>query len=371
MGINVLHLIDTDRVSGPGKTIMESARSLHDTEFRVTIAAHNFGKEHKNPYLDQVNAQGFDQVLIPIRNQYDPEVVTRLIRVLKEKRIDIVHTHGYKSDLFGLIAARLCGIKAVSTVHGWIQNNLRAKLYVRMDKFLLRWFDRVIAVSDRIREALLQAGIPGRKLVTIHNAINLERYSPDLGSDILRKQYGLSSRNNLIGTIGRLSPEKGQKDFLDAAKLTLNHVNGCYFFVIGEGSDNKYLTNYAKLLGIETRVKFTGHRSDMIDVYKSIDIIVNPSYTEGLPNVVLEAMAMNRPVIATPVGGVPEIIFHGKTGLLVEQKSPNELANSVRFLLENPNQREQIIRSARVLIERQFSFHQRMEKIKSLYHELF
>ena len=366
MTINILHLIDTDRVCGPGKTVIESARSLEKSKFRITIGAFSYG-EKQNKYLEIVEKMGFDQVMIPALNRLDLTIITKLVKLIKEKNIKIVHTHGYKSNFFGMVASKLCSVKVLTTVHGWIQNNFRGRFYVRVDKFMLKYFDNIITVSNQIRNELIYLGVKKEKIITVHNAINLSNYRPEVTSNILRKEFGFSKNYFVVSTVGRLSREKGHKDFIKCAKILIEKNFEGIFFLIGDGPAMDELINYTKVLGINEKVIFTGYRNDMVDIFSSIDILINPSYTEGLPNVILEAMAMNKPVIATNVGGVSEIVKNEVTGLLIKPKKPLEIARSIEILKDNEVLRNRLIYCGRKRIEEQFCFKKRMKKIKDIY----
>lgn len=369
--IRILHLIDTDKACGPGRTVLESARALQNTNYNITIAAFNINKNMDNPYLGEVQACGLQQVLIPTRHQADLIAIEKLRNTIEKHRIDILHTHGYKSDLFGYFAAKGKQVKLVSTAHGWIQNSIKAKLYVRIDKLILRYYDRVIAVSEQIKNDLINAGVLEYKIIKVHNAINLNQYSQEYGNPVLRNEYGISNHCTIIGTIGRLSSEKGQIVFLNAANIILSKYPDSIFVIIGEGPDMNHLKKHAIRLGIGKKVIFTGHRRDMIDIYHDLDIVIIPSFTEGLPNVGLEALAMKKSIVATNVGGIPEFIENEKTGILVKPGHPEEIAEAVSWLLINTEKAKIIVENGRKLIEQKYSFVQRIKGVTEIYNGIF
>jgi glycosyltransferase involved in cell wall biosynthesis len=221
-----------------------------------------------------------------------------------------------------------------------------------------------------MKKEVVGVGVNGTNVSVLYNALVIENYRRDPDDSILRKQFGINGGMFLLGNIGRLSPEKGQADFIKAAAEVLKHHKNVKFALIGSGSDEIYLRELVDELNIRDSVIFTGYRNDMMQVYNSLDLVVQSSHTEGMPNVILEALAMEKPVIATDVGGTPEVIINNQTGILVRPGDPRELAGKIIEYLKNPGVLAGMVKNGRELIEMKFNFTERTKKLCRIYNAL-
>ncbi|MGE0462487.1 MAG: glycosyltransferase family 4 protein [Vicinamibacterales bacterium] len=369
--INVLHLRDTDRVCGPGKTILETACAANPREFHHAVGLFLLHAERSNAYVQALEERGVDVVPIRSPHQFDPRIVRTIIRIVKERRIDIIHSHEYKSDLLAWAVSRVHRVPIMSTVHGWIRHNLKTRLYIRAGQMVLDRFDRVVAVSEQTRAAVIACGVPEDKVVVIHNAIVTENYRPeDQAPGFLRHRYRLPRDARLVGYVGRLSPEKGQRDLLIAAAEVLRAHRDVWFVLVGDGPDRDTLARQARDTGIEDRVLFTGHLADVRPVFRDLDIVALTSHTEGFPNVILEALCMKTPVIATDVGGVREIVTDGVTGLLVPSHAPTRIAAGLCALLERPQWAAELAMAGHDAVHRRFTFQHRVAREEAVCREI-
>ena len=369
--INILHLRDTDRVCGPGKTIIETACALNDREFATKVGAFVLDREGPNLFLEAAARRGIEVLPIRTASQWDPRIVNVLLRIIREHKIDIVHAHEYKSDLLAYAVSRLHRVPIMATVHGLIRNNWKNRVYIGLDQVVLKRFDRVVAVSEETRRMLETHGLKRERLVVIHNGIVVENYARERHPrGFLRGRLALPKEAVLIGNVGRLSPEKGQRDFLTAAAAVARSHPSARFLLIGSGPDQRSLEDYARSCGIGDRVFFTGHLEDVRPSYADLDVLALTSHTEGFPNVVLEALCMGVPVLATAVGGVPEIIEDGTTGVLVAPHQPGAVAEGLRRLLEQPLWGAALADTGRRRVVQTLSFAARVAKEEKIYREL-
>jgi glycosyltransferase involved in cell wall biosynthesis len=367
--INILHLRDTDRVCGPGKTIIETACAASG-DFTHKIGLFMINGE-SNVYHDAATKRGVEVVPIRSRHQFDPLVLGTILGVIKRHRIDIVHSHEYKSDLLAWAVSRVRRIPVMTTVHGWIRNDLKRKLYIRAGQSVLPTFDKVVAVSHQTRASILQCGVPEHKVAVIHNGIVAEHYRrEDYAPGFIRGQFDIPADASVVGYVGRLSPEKGQADLLDAAASLIPHRSKLWLVFVGDGPDQEKLQRQAESLGIASRVIFTGHLHDVRPVFRDLDILALTSHTEGLPNVVLEALCMEVPVVANDVGGVREIVQDGVTGLLLPPRSPERIADALARMLDRPEWARQLALNGKRLVDEQFTFRGRVAKEEHLCREL-
>lgn len=366
--INVLHLRDTDKICGPGKTILETITACDRDHFNLSIGLFMLEREGENAYFREALKRGIDIVPIRSSHQFSPWIIRETARIVRQKNIHIIHSHEYKSDFIALPIARAYGMPVITTLHGWIANNLKSKFYIAAQKKILRYFDAVIAVSDKTRRDILAAGVPGEKVKLIYNAIVTDKYTPSVsGESALKKRLNLSPSARLIGNIGRLSPEKGQKDFLRAAKKILSSRSDVYFVLAGDGPDRGALEELTDALGIRQNVFFLGHITDMRGLYNDVDAIALTSYTEGFPNVILEAMCMEKPVLATDVGGVSEIVQDQTTGILVQPADTDSICSGLLRLIGDRVFEERIVRNGKKLVLEKFEFRDRVVRVQDLY----
>jgi len=291
---------------------------------------------------------------------------------LRKEGFSVLHTHDYKTDLLGLVAARLARVPCVATVHGYVFVSHRVRIYRMLDLLALRFFSRVITVSEELRRQLLAAGLRGERVVTVHNAIDPVAFVSQGTQSILwlRQQLGISRDQPLIATVGRLIPGKGHRYFLEAAKQVLRARPEARFVVVGEGPLRGRLEALSVALGIQHAVFFLGFRQDVATLMGASDFIVLPSLEEGLPVVVLEALALARPVVATAVGGVPEVVKHKETGLLVPSGDADELARAVLYLLDHPDEGARLGKRGQEVVAQNFTVEALAGKIAAIYRQI-
>jgi glycosyltransferase involved in cell wall biosynthesis len=369
--INVLHLRDTDRICGPGKTIIETACATDRRAFSQKVGLFEVAGESPSIYRQAAEARGVEVIPVRSAHPYDPRLVTTLLDIVKRHDIHIVHSHEYKSDLLTWALRRLHRVPIMTTIHGWITNSRKSRLMVGLSQKVLGGFDRVVAVSDGTRRRVLACGVPADRVVVIHNAIVTDNYRPeDHAPGFLRERFRLPGGAVVVGSIGRLSPEKGQYDMLEAIRRVAPVRPHVYFAFVGDGPDRAGLEQRAREYGVADRVLFTGHLHDVRPVYRDLDLLALTSHTEGFPNVVLEALCMETPVLATDVGGTGEIVHDEVTGVLIPAKQPDRIERGLLRLLDDPAGAERLMRAGRQTVFARFSFRERVAREEALYREI-
>jgi glycosyltransferase involved in cell wall biosynthesis len=241
------------------------------------------------------------------------------------------------------------------------------RAYAVLDRLFLRSFDRVVVLSETVAGILRRSGLPERKLLTIANGVDVERFQDAQPS--LRNGSG-ATRESVVGFVGRLVPGHGADVLLRAAPRVLRRRPNCRFVLVGDGPSRPELESLATQLGLADRVVFTGVRDDMPQVYASIDLLVLPSLCEAMPMCVLEAMAAGKPVIATRVGAVPQLIDQDQTGILIEPADVAGLSASILNLLEDPGRARQLGEKGRARTIEQFSADSMARRYLQLYSEV-
>ncbi|ODS33237.1 MAG: glycosyltransferase [Candidatus Scalindua rubra] len=359
--------MSTKKVSGPAKQLFQLIKHANSSEFQWIISDTD-EKCNSWEFKDEAIKRGISFITLRESMRYDPSPIWQTYKIIKENNIHMIQSHGYKTNVIALILKMLTGLPWISFVHGWTAEDAKIKLYNKIDGYLLRFPDMVITVSDSYRNRLIEMGIQPEKVVTIHNAIDPEEHIT-LNEDI-RGQLDLSKDKFVIGVIGRLSPEKGQRIFLDAFKEIKTSIPGVKALIIGDGPDIKSLKNYSQSLGFDGTVKFLGHCADILPFYRAIDLLVIPSFSEGLPNVLLEAMYCGKPVVATSVGGIPEVVVNNHSGVLVRQGDSKALASGVIATLSDKGKKAYLAKNGKEVIMKRFLPGSRVEKILSIYKTL-
>lgn len=351
---------------GPDKTILQGAALADAPRVVVTVCYLRDLRDRAFRIADRAEALGLDYVEVQERHSFDPSVWPALRRLVRDRNIDIVHTHEYKTDLLGLLLARAEGVVPLATVHGWITNTARERFYTRVDRRLLRRYPLVIAVSDVIRRTLVANGVSPARVRLLHNGVD-ERHFCRSGAPkaVVRSRLGLPPAATIVGSVGRLSAEK-RFDLLITAAARL--VPAPSVAICGEGPSHDELTALAATLGVELHL--LGHRSDVRDVYDALDLFVQSSDTEGIPNAVLEAMAMAVPLVATDVGGTREIVEQGVHGILVPRRDVDALATGIQQSFDRRSDTGARVSAARLHVERDLSFDARMDALHDIYEEL-
>ncbi len=287
-------------------------------------------------------------------------------------RADVVHNHMYRAEVVGtraaLAVAATTGRKpfVVSTVHS---SRVRSDLDQDLLRALTPSMDRLIAVSRAIVDKIHLERREGARIELIYNGVDLERYDHTGPCCTLREEYELEADCQLVGVVARLEPEKGHATLLEAWPSVVERVPSACLLVVGEGSRRDALEARAAELGVLGRVVFTGLREDIPEVTAAVDVAVLPSYREAQGLSVLEAMALSRPVVATNVGGIPEMIEDGVTGLLVEPHDPVALADAiVRFLTDHPFA-DTVARAGRDLVHERFCIEGMVRSVEAIYDE--
>lgn len=348
--MKVLHVISSGGMYGAEAVILNLSRAMNASAHRTALAVFSNSSNPNLQLHERAAAEGIESHLLPCKGQIDRTVLKKLREVVVQTGADIAHAHGYKADIYAYLALR-GRVPLVSTCHTWYDNDLAVRLYGAADRFVLRKFARVVAVSEEVQRRLLKSGVREEKVRLIRNGIDLRPFRNAPAS--LRE--GLPPGAHLVGLIGRLAPEKGVDIFLRAASRVLPTMPEARFVIVGDGPDRAKLESLIDELKIRNNVSLLGQRNDMPSVYASLDVMVSASRQEGLPIAILEGMASARALVATAVGAVPSVILDGKTGVLVPTPDDALLAEVIVTLLRDPYRREQLGAAAAQLIADEFS----------------
>jgi glycosyltransferase involved in cell wall biosynthesis len=358
---------------GPEKTILHGALGADRSAFEVTVCYLRDGRDAVFSVDTRAVSLGIDYLEVRERHSFDPAIFRELRRIVRERRIDIVHAHDYKTNLLAYLLGRIDRVRSLTTVHGWTGHTPRERwLYYPLDKRLLARFPRVIAVSSEIRDVLVRYGAKSARVSVLLNGIDHRGVRRDRGRvDHHRSRLGIKAGEFVIGAVGRLEPQKRFDLLIDAVARVRANRPEVRLLIVGEGSDRPVLQDAMRRHQlVEPYCRLLGHRADIIDLHHAFDLFVQSSDYEGTPNAVLEAMALETPIIATDVGGTRELLREQVDGLLVRPSDAAALADAIECVLADRAAAARRVSSARRRVERELSFDARMRALEAIYREL-
>jgi len=347
---------------GPEKTILSSSRYLRRRGYESLAAILH---DPEDPGFESLQALGLREgcrvLSVPDHGPLDLSLVRRCVELCRHEGVHVWHGHDYKSNLLGLLVRRHFGLHLVTTAHGWVHHTVRTPLYFAIDRWCLRRYDCVIAVSNQLGAECAASGVSPERLHVVENAIEAPPPVP---------RRSLDSPRIRIGSVGRLAAEKGFLDLFEAFARLVTDGHDVELQVFGEGPQRSELARWIARRGLGDRVLLRGFEADRSSIFRTFDIFVLSSHREGLPNALLEAMAQALPIVATRVGGVPDAVTHGEHALLVPPRAPRELHTALQVLCLDPTLRARLGDAARVRVEAGYAFDARMTKIADLLDQL-
>jgi glycosyltransferase involved in cell wall biosynthesis len=361
--IRVVEILATGTNGGAQEHVFSLMTRLDRTRFDASVISLSQGSA-----VRKLERAGFDVLVI---DEPDDAVAVGILTAhLVETLPDVVHTHMYRADVVGTkaaIALANAGYRrpyVVSTVHS-------SRVRSTEDRELLRRLtpemDQLIAVSKSIERKIAGEHRDGAPVKLIYNGIDLDRYDHQEPCCTLRDEYGMEPGSQIVGVVARLEPEKGHQTLIDAWPYVLRRVPDAYLLVVGEGSQRDALAARASANRVAHRVVFTGRRDDVPALTAALDVAVLPSNREAQGLSILEAMALSRPVVASDVGGIPEMIEDGVTGLLVPHDQPEQLAAAIVRLLTDHALADTIARAGHDLVHDRFCIELMVRSVEEIY----
>lgn len=371
--IKVLEMIDSPFLGGGQINLLSLAASLDKSLFEVLVCSDDGGA-----LVEAVKNKGIRHIPISITKRISRNTVAEIADVLSEHKIDVLHTHGGVAGFYGRWAAHKNRIPViVHTLHGihylHYRNFVLKFGYVLLEKWFSRFTDAVIYVCDSDKTLGKKYGlVPERKSAVIRNGIDFEMPGQKLAEELdWGEELGIDLSQSIVGTVARLHRQKGIPYLLEAARLLSQEIPGIQFLIVGGGPWKDRLEEQKNRLGLEKVVHFLGERKEIPQILSLFDVVVLPSLWEGLPYSLLEAGALGKPVVATDVDGVKEIITDGKTGILVPPKSPKRLAEALRQLIENKDLALHLGAALMEDLHERYALSHMIEDVQNLYLRLY
>ncbi len=364
--MHIVHLLASPFVGGPERQVLGLARHL-PPPMRTSFLS--FGEHGRaRSFLEEARRAGFEAAELRQNAPHFLRCIREVADHLRDRKADLVCCSGYKPDLLGWRAARRAGIPVVAIAHGWTAATARVRLYERLDRLILRWVDAVVCVSAAQVERLRRALVPEARLVLIRNAIGADAFAPaDPAYGEALRQLFPSPPRQVVGAAGRLSPEKNFALLIEAAARVAADRPDVGFVVFGEGPLRADLEDRIKRSGLGGRFILPGFREDVVKYLPHLDLAVMSSTTEGLPVFLLEAFAAGVPMVATAVGGIPEVLEEGRSGYLVPSGDAALLATRIRDTLRDDGARRVMGRHGQERVQRDFSFERQAREYAELF----
>jgi len=353
--LKVLVFLEASNVAGAVKPILEFAREAAagsgGRDLSLTLALYARAGQPSD-LIDHIRDLGISVEIIAERRAFDPQVLPQLRELARKLQPDIVWTNNTKSHFLVRLSGLHRSCEWIAFHHGYTKEARRTRVYNELDRWSLPSARRVVTVCNDFARQLESKGVPAARIRVVRNPI---RVSPSLGEAErarLRAELGLGDASVLL-SVGRLSREKGHADLLRALQVLRKSRNAkapLHLLIVGDGPERGNLRSLCSTLDLEDCVTLTGHQADVAPYYASADIFVLPSHSEGSPNVLLEALAAELPIVATAVGGVPEVLSDEVNALLVPSQAPEALANAIGRLLDDTELRQRLIANGKEVV---------------------
>jgi glycosyltransferase involved in cell wall biosynthesis len=366
----VMIIIDTAILGGPGKGILQFLRHETSGEYSYIVCGFEYRRPRSTQFIDMARAAGCDLRLLPQRFKFDPLAISHALGIARAEGVSIVQSHGYKAHVIAFTLAHRLKIPWLALTHGWTSEDWKIRAYNNLERLLLKRADIAATVSPPLYEEVQSLRGTKRPTHLILNAIDPKEISGSETCNAIRTRFGISANSCVIGVFGRLSPEKGVFIGIESFAEVARAEDRFHLLIVGDGQ--MYGETKARIheLGLGNRVTLAGYQQDMKGYYQAIDLLMIPSLSEGLPNVLLEAMSLEVPAVCTRVGAIPEVIHDGENGWLVKPNDAPELARRLTEILEHADRLPLIGASAKKSLYPRFSPEHRVKEFVSIYDEL-
>jgi glycosyltransferase involved in cell wall biosynthesis len=362
--IHVLHLIGSSGLYGAERWILALMRAVDATRINMTLLNLAESASEPSQVVSAAKQRGLTALDFVSSGKINPAGVVRLAGWVRKQQVDIIHGHGFKSDVIGLLTARLAHCKVITTPHGWsMEKDLKLKLYETVQRMTFRFMDMVCPLSPDL-EAGLNKWTSKDKLRLIMNGVDLDEMK---GVKANARQYPETFQ---LGYIGQLIERKDLDTLLYATKTLLEGGAKIRLMIIGEGPKKPALQEKTRMLEIEEHVEFMGFRLDAAAYLKTFDAFVLPSHMEGIPRCIMEGMAAGIPVVVSNIPGNRDLVSHKDTGLLFASGNYHDLAEKIAFLMGHPSEAQAMAANAWQKIEEQFSSRNMAREYTALYRQL-
>ena len=371
--LRVLQFITPSGFYGAERWVLAMANNTNSTEMICDLAVTKESETQDLTVATLYPRDKGDVHYLPMNGRFDLRVVDKLVEVIQQRQIDVIHTHGYKSDILGVLAAKKAGICVVATPHGFSNNiPLKLRLFIRLGLFAIRFADKVAPLSQQLIEDIVAAGVRRDKIQFIENGVDLtelESYRKVLPANATALNATALQAPH-FGYIGQLIARKGIADMIRAFNEVFSRHPGAKLTLIGDGDQRSELEALAQSLPCRDAISFLGFRQDRLQLSQQFDVFLMTSSLEGIPRCLMEAMIVGTPVVAYDIPGVDQLITDGQTGLLAPLGDWQQLAARCEKLVQEPALYQQIAVAGRALVDQRFSAKRMTDEYVTLFRQL-
>lgn len=371
--INVMQCRSTYTTGGgPDKTVLLIAEKANPEKFRIILMYMRGADDREFQIGHWARERGLIIHEVLERGKFSVANLKEIHQLIQQYQIDILHTRDYKTAIVGYVLSFFNPkLKLLFTSHLWQDlDSLKMKLYTWLNLFALRKYHKVIAVSEDLRDFMIQRGVAAEKITVLHNAIDVDAWKRDAVVSSIREELHIPTSSYVVGVVGRLRYEKDLPTTLRVAEKVMQTLPDTYFLIVGDGPDRQELERQVQQMGLAEKIRFLGFRKDTMKIYAGMDVFASTARIEGTPNTALEAMSMEVPVVYTKVGGVGEIIQDGYDGLLYDIGDVEGIAQGILSILTNPEKAAMLREHGRQSVCEKFSFANRLKALEKIYEEL-
>ena len=367
----ILFIIDNLQFGGGERVFSQIINGLNSDQYHIFLVSSS-----NERFLSAIHNPQVRYYPLDFSKRFNPVSIFKIAKIIRNNQIQIVHGQGARAEFHARIAKRIAGNSFyVSTiampVEGFDVKYLRKQIYRIFDRFSERFVDKFIIVSDALRNMIInERDIPSGKVVRIYNGIEIDHYSPNEQKKYrinIRKNFNLDDNVILIGAVGRLVWQKGFEYLIESVPSIIQSIPNSKILIVGNGPLKVKLNDLSERLKVKENIIFTGFRNDIKEILDAIDILVIPSLLEGSPMIILEGMAMAKPIIATKIDGITEQIENNETGRLVPPRNSAALAEAIIEIIDNKELAEKIGLNARHRAESKFSVKKMVAETEKIY----
>ncbi len=367
--INVLQFICSSGFYGAERWVIALAKNMDSSRFRCDLAVTDEGEDGAKELVNNYPKDKGDIYKLKMRHRFDMKVIDELADVIKKKEIDIIHTHGYKSDIIGILAAKKAGIKVVVTPHGFSTNiDFKLKMFIWLGCRMFKHADKVVPLSQQLMADMRRFKVPEHKLVYVQNGVDLSEVEEQREKpNALREAAGERKR---IGFIGQMIERKNIAHILEIFDDIASEKPDVDLYLLGDGVSREPLEQMTQSLKHKDRIEFLGFRDDRLEWLQSFDLFVMTSVLEGIPRCLMETMAMGVPVAAYDIAGVDQLVTHDQTGMLATLNDKETLKQHWLELLYNEEKAQDIVSNARQFVYDHFAASRMAREYEEVFEDL-
>ena len=372
--IAIMHIRDSEGIFGGERTILSLGKYINKEQFSLFLICLVNKNMRSEQFMSRAGQVGFHVIPLPVKGRIDISAIIKMRRILRSYGIAIIHSHDFKSDLYGLLASLNLGIRRVATAHGSTHDSWRKRLYLFVNEYVIyKFIDKVIPVSADLAKHLRNQHIKPECIKVIQNGIDVQLFKGESENGKVgasSDSFELRNGRKTFGVIGRLFPDKGHRFFVKAFANVLKTHPSIRGMIFSDGPSKDEILKQVEKMNLQNHIHLCGMKPDIKDVYESIDYLIVPSLREGLPYVLLEAMINEIPVVASAVGDIPSVVENEVTGYLVRPGDVEGIEKAMIRLIEDPMKTKEMTKKGYRVVSERFTAERMARENEEVYRSL-